>query len=186
MDDEAIGQNIARLRGPLSQVDLAKKMKGKGWKWSQSTVWSVEKGDRPLRLREASDLAEILGTPLESLLVPPQQLNTLRELAKNTTALDMEYDATVEAVRGLIGQAEVVRALLDLDIVRADSSELGVKHRSGAQEILTQRTLRSAVLQGFWENEVNNHGEQKAAEMLESHGSMWDYLVAVTGFDGGQ
>jgi hypothetical protein len=60
--DEQIGKNIRRVRGDKSQKDVAAAMSDRGWKWSQSTVWSVEKGERPLRVAEAEDLATILGT----------------------------------------------------------------------------------------------------------------------------
>ena len=60
--DEQIGKNIRRVRGDKSQKDVATAMSDRGWKWSQSTVWSVEKGERPLRVAEAEDLATILGT----------------------------------------------------------------------------------------------------------------------------
>lgn len=65
--DAQIGKNLARLRGDRSQKDVAEAMKARGWKWSQATAWSVEKGDRPLRLSEALDVAEILGTPVSEL-----------------------------------------------------------------------------------------------------------------------
>lgn len=58
--DEQIGKNLARLRGDVSQKDLAARMKQLGWKWSQATVWTIETGERPLRLAEADDLANIL------------------------------------------------------------------------------------------------------------------------------
>jgi transcriptional regulator with XRE-family HTH domain len=58
--DEQIGKNLARLRGEMSQKDLASAMKAKGWKWSQSTVWNIERGERPLRLAEAEDLSLVL------------------------------------------------------------------------------------------------------------------------------
>lgn len=45
----------------MSQQALADRMRERGWKWSQATVWAVEKGERPLRLAEAMDLAQILG-----------------------------------------------------------------------------------------------------------------------------
>lgn len=45
----------------MSQADVARAMKERGFKWSQATVWAVEKGDRPLRLSEAQHLAEILN-----------------------------------------------------------------------------------------------------------------------------
>ena len=65
--DEAIGRNLARARAAMTQADLAAAMKGLGWKWSQSTVWSIERGDRPLRLAEALAVAEILDVPVDSL-----------------------------------------------------------------------------------------------------------------------
>jgi hypothetical protein len=58
--DEKIGRNLARLRGNRSQKDIADAMRERGWKWSQATVWSIEKGERPLRVAEAADLAQIL------------------------------------------------------------------------------------------------------------------------------
>lgn len=67
--DQQIGRNLARLRGGMTQQELASKMKALGHKWSQSTVWAVEKGDRPLRLAEATSLGSALGSfPLGMLL----------------------------------------------------------------------------------------------------------------------
>jgi transcriptional regulator with XRE-family HTH domain len=62
ISDELIGRNLARMRGDMSQKELAARMKERGWKWSQATVWAVEKGERPLRLAEAEDIKSILGT----------------------------------------------------------------------------------------------------------------------------
>jgi hypothetical protein len=45
-------------------------MRERGWKWSQATVWSVERGDRPLRLAEAEDLAGVLGVSSASDFTP--------------------------------------------------------------------------------------------------------------------
>lgn len=60
--DTEIGSNVQRERERLgvSQQALADVMRDRGWKWSQATVWSIEKGDRPLRLAEALDLAQVL------------------------------------------------------------------------------------------------------------------------------
>jgi transcriptional regulator with XRE-family HTH domain len=60
VDDVQIGRNLARFRGQWSQKDLADAMRERGHKWSQATVWAVEKGDRPLRLSEAQDVTKIL------------------------------------------------------------------------------------------------------------------------------
>lgn len=59
--DKQIGENLARHRKGMSQKELADRMRELGWKWSQATVWSIEKGERPLRLAEAEALEGILG-----------------------------------------------------------------------------------------------------------------------------
>lgn len=59
--DKQIGKNLAQFRGIMSQKELADRMRDLGWKWSQATVWSIEKGERPLRLVEAEALQSILG-----------------------------------------------------------------------------------------------------------------------------
>lgn len=68
--DIQIGENVAGFRGDMSQKALADAMRDAGYKWSQSTVWSVEQGTRPLKLAEASALAEVLNTQVEFLLSP--------------------------------------------------------------------------------------------------------------------
>jgi hypothetical protein len=59
--DQLIGENLQRSRGDRTQQWVADEMRALGHQWSQATVWSVEKGKRPLRLTEAQDLAQILG-----------------------------------------------------------------------------------------------------------------------------
>lgn len=63
--DVLVGQALGALRGDRAQSQIADEMRQRGWKWSQATVWSVEKGERPLRLLEAGDLADILGVQIE-------------------------------------------------------------------------------------------------------------------------
>lgn len=67
-NDEQIGRNLASIRGDMSQKDLAEEMRKRGWKWSQATVWSIEKGERPLRLAEAAELAAVLDKPFSLFL----------------------------------------------------------------------------------------------------------------------
>ena len=75
--DIQIGLNVgvARASHPnhgqlMTQQALADGMRERGHKWSQATVWSVEKGERPLRLAEADSLAQMLKIPLVALLDP--------------------------------------------------------------------------------------------------------------------
>ncbi|MDV2979022.1 UNVERIFIED_CONTAM: helix-turn-helix transcriptional regulator [Actinomycetes bacterium ARC8] len=65
--DEVVGANIARFRGEMSQSEVAKKMVSHGFKWSQTTVWEVEKGKRALKFAEALDLAKVLGVTISDL-----------------------------------------------------------------------------------------------------------------------
>ncbi len=64
-----IGEAVRKVRGDLPQEALAEAMRKHGHeKWSQSTVWSVETGARPLRLTEAVDLAYVLEVDVERLI----------------------------------------------------------------------------------------------------------------------
>lgn len=80
--DEEIGQNLARFRGERTQQDIADAMRSMGYKWSQATVWSVEKGERPIRLTEAMDIAHVLHVDLSDLF-STQQESVLRVALTN-------------------------------------------------------------------------------------------------------
>lgn len=56
-----------RMNRGITQAALAAAMKERGHSWHQATVWSVEKGDRAIRLGEAVSLSEILGVPLPDI-----------------------------------------------------------------------------------------------------------------------
>lgn len=102
-DDKQIGLNLQRIReeAGLSQKQLAAAVKKAGPRWSQTTVWAVEAGERPLRLTEALLLGNILEVNYHSLVRDTEQgeyeiaLNNLiaahEELVK---ALDL-YEMTV-------------------------------------------------------------------------------------------
>ncbi|WP_272950274.1 excisionase family DNA-binding protein [Nocardioides cynanchi] len=84
--DEQIGRNVLVLRGSTTQQAVADAMRERGWKWSQATVWSVEKGERPLRLAEAEDLAEVFGVPMQRLTAQLATVAIDRTLRKCATA----------------------------------------------------------------------------------------------------
>ena len=58
--DKIIGANLAAMRGDVTQDELARRMREHGFKWSQSTVWAVERGDRPMKLAEAEAVLDCL------------------------------------------------------------------------------------------------------------------------------
>lgn len=86
--DRLIGETVKELRGERSQKTLADEMRSRfGHAWSQSTVWSIETGARPLRLTEAQDLADLLGVSIERLLpTPVAELRELRKLSEEAPA----------------------------------------------------------------------------------------------------
>jgi hypothetical protein len=96
--DERIGRNLVTRRGDRSQKDVADAMRARGWKWSQATVWAIEKGERPLRLAEADDLADVLGDSFHgaySLLRDPDSIAVEVELGRVRQA----HATLVEAMR---------------------------------------------------------------------------------------
>lgn len=72
--DAQVGDNIRGMREELGldQKDVADAMRDAGFKWSQATVWSIEKDGRPLRFSEATALSRVLNphgsVPLETFL----------------------------------------------------------------------------------------------------------------------
>lgn len=61
----------------MTQQEVATAMRERGWKWAQATVWSIEKGERPLRLAEAEELSTIVGTS-SSNFARPEPLNVVQ------------------------------------------------------------------------------------------------------------
>ncbi|WP_237185201.1 helix-turn-helix transcriptional regulator [Rothia nasimurium] len=101
MDDTQVGKNVARLRAPRNQTELAQAMrefKPDVYNWTQATVSAIEKGNRSLKLTEAMDVAEVLGVELEDL-TSPASFQALQEVIdKETRALQ---DAFVQAKKAI-------------------------------------------------------------------------------------
>lgn len=100
-DDRRIGENLARLRGSLTQQALANEMRLRGWKWSQATVWSVEKAERPLRLAEALDVADILGCTVGDFGRLPIELALWHDLDEAREGLTRAYRTACDAIEQL-------------------------------------------------------------------------------------
>jgi transcriptional regulator with XRE-family HTH domain len=86
--DRDIGAIVAALRGQTPQRDLAEKMTQQGFRWTQGTVSSVEKGERSLKLTEGAALAEVLGTDVQSLVKD-----------EDAARIEREYRAVEQALR---------------------------------------------------------------------------------------
>lgn len=162
--DRWIGESVVYLRGHMSQKALAAAMSARGHKWSQSTVWSVEKGDRPLRLAEAHDLAEALDATVEVLLVPP---------------MDISYWRAVESIHRRVRDAQhnLSKAAHDYEAERqslmqaiADGIEKGYDlpegHRAAPQDdvgvVLVERAIREAAEEHARRVEAGHGVDQEA------------------------
>lgn len=121
-DDKQIGLNLLRLReqAGLSQKELAAAVKKAGPRWSQATVWSVESGERPLRLTEALLLGNILEVNYQSLVRDTEQgeyeiaLNELvaahEQLAKAVSVYDQAAKAA-KAIRSKVTDEDLANDL---------------------------------------------------------------------------
>lgn len=132
-----------------------------GHKWSQSTVWSVEKGTRPLRLVEAQSLAEIFGVPVVGLLRVEVHADFLSNVTRWASDQMKAEVALSDAVDKVLNAQDVVRGLLEHELPKF-ASELSKQDRDwlarewdllGPDRVWT--ALRSGVLQWIqrWDEE---------------------------------
>ena len=105
--DKTIGANLAAIRGDVTQDELAKRMREHGFKWSQSTVWSVERGDRPMKLAEAEAVLDCLGMSVDYLsnLVAPE--------GGSRNDLDRTIGQNVEILRNGIRSDKIAQQMQD-------------------------------------------------------------------------
>lgn len=114
--NERIGAIVASLRGSTPQAAVAAQMVKCGHsKWSQSTVWAVEKGARPLRLNEAADLAAVLHCDVTDFL--PAEGSTARMLRLASLKVRECYDDAVENLAGLAAW----RGVLEDELEKAET-----------------------------------------------------------------
>lgn len=69
-DDMLVSAHISHFRevAGISQTELARRMSERGFKWTQSTVYKVESGNRNLGFAEGVALAQVLGVQADDLL----------------------------------------------------------------------------------------------------------------------
>lgn len=107
--DKQIGQNLQQLRGARSQKDIAEAMTEHGWKWSQTTVWSIEQGKRPLRLAEAEDLVRVLD--LQSIVSITAPAGEFEYLVTQTQLQQAQRELVLQAEKVLRLQRQMVEEL---------------------------------------------------------------------------
>lgn len=176
MHDRLIGRAVAVARGDLAQDALAARMRERGWaKWSQSTVWSVEKGARPLRLAEARDLAEVLDIHVVHLLRVPDSMQVEKELREAMADVREGYNRVAYAVENLLAAQDSLDATARKakKTHQADLAQLIAQ----AEELRRKKTPHHAVLRGRGAYEEQRQGSDQAAELLGGYGGDADAMI---------
>lgn len=187
--DALIGQNLARLRGDLSQAELAKEMKKRGYKWSQATVWAIEKGDRPLRLAEARDVIVTLGREpfmLSSLLSVPSAA-TLREGLEEVSRENRHLHEAMDAYWSSLNRLAISA---DLIADKEDMGQIPTYLWEGIKDWLQDHSLVSEALQAEARHAIDEDLGYAPAEMARLGARTFRDLVrlrdAEAGSDGSE
>lgn len=121
-----IGTNLLNYRGDMSQTELAGIMRGLGFKWSQATVWAIEKGERSLRLEEAEAVARCLGIAVQDLL---REDDDLEVWARRQSVIAAKDRMTASA-------RSIVEDQIDL-VVELDGRTIGPTSKATLDDILS-------------------------------------------------
>lgn len=138
LDDKVVGNNLRILRGNMSQEELANKMRDSGFKWSKATVWSVEQGQRPLRLTEARAALTCLNQNSMFALNKLVSISTLAAITMYRESIETAVDEIIEA----LDHISLLRVNLALNADQAIESEEGLP---GAIEMGVAETLLKSM-----------------------------------------
>ncbi|WP_190263737.1 hypothetical protein [Glutamicibacter nicotianae] len=93
---------------------MAKQMQAAGWEgFHQTTISRIEKGDRPVRLSEASGIALVLGVEMWQMVLADEASRPLRELEKSIEQLRRLGLILGENVRDYLFYQSLIRKELD-------------------------------------------------------------------------
>lgn len=93
--DMQVGANLVRLRleNGMTQDDLAQRMREHGYKWSKTTVWSIERGNRSLKLTEAQELLTCMGMDWTASLPALLTGKSISDVTAKLGVLSDRFDA---------------------------------------------------------------------------------------------
>lgn len=183
--DVAIGRNLARMRqqAGMTQSKLAEGMRGSyGYKWSKATVWSIETGERPLKLTEAQDVLKCLQLDWVTYLpVLLQGGSAVDDFDSKRNMLQQRYSLAQDAVDKLAD------AYLDFVIASAEtfSTSTDKDKREQAHDILFEDGADG--LGGFYWSLLKDKLRQRCLENSSTEDQLpWctDSEVGSAGNDG--
>lgn len=132
----------------MSQKELADRMRDRGWKWAQATVWKVERGERPLRFLEAIAVCEILDHDLSALVEGEGELLVIMILREAVERLNGAHRSLVEGITDW--QHATSRAAEAVRIYEADSPLDDPQGDARARDLVdTIQGLMSAPTEGL-------------------------------------
>ena len=120
--DARVGANVRKLRRArgLNQDELAARVAELGVPFRQQTIVKIEKGQRPLRLREADAITTALDIDIDTLVGDEVAIDWATLLVRHTREVAQNWDALMRTARQLlVAQAQVQH---DLDAVNQKDS----------------------------------------------------------------
>lgn len=120
-DNLAINLREHREARALSQDDLAQRMNERGFSFSQSTIWKIEQGKRPVKISELVALADALDTfNWTTLLFSPGQARHHRDVELAHRGAGAAYAALKLAA------AQFIEAQFEVAVAAHSAGEAGV------------------------------------------------------------
>lgn len=171
-----IGRNLARLRGSMTQQQLADEMRNLGFKWSQSTVWSIEQGTRPIRLTEALALNRVFGVGSETRLAWPEPMVEVQDRMRAVSEAARQVRESIEELQEKSFELAVVTA-------RHEPGDLGRLYEAvedwmsyGIPEVVDELRLEQQAERAANEVRYADLGEiPQQHPLIERHGKTWTY-----------
>ena len=102
--DERFAANVREMRERqgISQADIAKAMRERGWAFHPQTVQRIEAGHRKVSVGEAEAIAAILGTTVDRLTWPGREMSTAAMLDQVTARAESAREQIAEWTRTLL------------------------------------------------------------------------------------
>jgi transcriptional regulator with XRE-family HTH domain len=156
--DKNIAANVRAYREAegVSQEELAQRMAGRGFGFSQATVWKIESGQRPVRASELIALADSLKIFLVTSLTREP------DATRYTIQLQQTGSAAADAYRAVkAAAAAYLNAQAQLAFAARESQDAGY----GASELYTS-WLDSPPEEAVLEARVEYGNEDRLSEHL--------------------
>lgn len=142
--EQAFGRRVRALRAAagITQADLADKMTHLGVSMRQGMIAKLERGARPTSVGEIAVLANVLGVPPSSLLVPedalPQDVATILDMRMNAIQTASLLQELISQGQQIMERIEMKREQLRATVSLFDKTLAIVTENHGADWLASQ------------------------------------------------